>query len=34
LFVQLIGATADDIALVPATSYGIAVAAANLAVEA
>ena len=34
LFAQLIGATADDIALVPATSYGIAVAAANLAVEA
>ena len=34
MFAQLIGATADDIALVPATSYGIAVAAANLAVEA
>ena len=30
LFARLIGATADDIALVPATSYGMAVAAANL----
>ncbi|MFI6144667.1 aminotransferase class V-fold PLP-dependent enzyme [Streptomyces sp. NPDC051109] len=30
LFGDLIGATADDIALVPATSYGFAVAAANL----
>lgn len=30
LFAGLIGATADDIALVPATSYGMAVAAANL----
>ncbi|MFD5510350.1 aminotransferase class V-fold PLP-dependent enzyme [Streptomyces sp. NPDC059761] len=30
LFAGLIGATADDIALVPATSYGFAVAAANL----
>ncbi|WP_199922766.1 aminotransferase class V-fold PLP-dependent enzyme [Streptomyces sp. NRRL S-87] len=30
LFAGLIGATADDIALVPATSYGLAVAAANL----
>ncbi len=30
LFAGLIGATASDIALVPATSYGIAVAAANL----
>ena len=30
LFAGLIGATADDIALVPATSYGVAVAAANL----
>ncbi|MFJ3203130.1 aminotransferase class V-fold PLP-dependent enzyme [Streptomyces sp. NPDC086989] len=29
-FAELIGATADDIALVPATSYGFAVAAANL----
>ncbi|WP_328764794.1 MULTISPECIES: aminotransferase class V-fold PLP-dependent enzyme [unclassified Streptomyces] len=29
-FADLIGATADDIALVPATSYGFAVAAANL----
>lgn len=34
LFAQLIGATADDIAIVPATSYGMAVAAANLDVEA
>ncbi len=30
LFAGLIGATADDIAIVPSTSYGIAVAAANL----
>ncbi|MEW1635964.1 aminotransferase class V-fold PLP-dependent enzyme [Streptomyces sp. NPDC093801] len=30
LFAALIGAAADDIALVPATSYGMAVAAANL----
>jgi selenocysteine lyase/cysteine desulfurase len=30
LFGGLIGATADDVAVVPATSYGIAVAAANL----
>ncbi|MFE9790534.1 aminotransferase class V-fold PLP-dependent enzyme [Streptomyces goshikiensis] len=30
LFAGLIGATAEDIALVPATSYGLAVAAANL----
>ncbi|MFE2876048.1 aminotransferase class V-fold PLP-dependent enzyme [Streptomyces roseus] len=30
LFADLIGATAEDIALVPATSYGFAVAAANL----
>jgi len=30
LFAQLIGATAEGIALVPATSYGLAVAAANL----
>ncbi|KOY55019.1 aminotransferase [Streptomyces sp. XY332] len=30
LFAELIGAAADDIALVPATSYGLAVAAANL----
>jgi len=30
LFAGLIGATANDIALVPATSYGMAVAAANL----
>jgi len=30
LFAGLIGAQADDIAIVPATSYGIAVAAANL----
>jgi len=34
LFARLIGATADDIALVPATSYGIAVAAANLPLKA
>ena len=33
LFAGLIGATADDIAIVPATSYGMAVAAANLPVE-
>ena len=33
LFARLIGAEADDVALVPATSYGIAVAAANLPVE-
>jgi selenocysteine lyase/cysteine desulfurase len=32
LFAGLIGATGDDIAIVPATSYGIAVAAANLSV--
>ncbi len=32
LFAGLIGATANDIAIVPATSYGIAVAAANLAI--
>lgn len=30
LFAELIGATGDDVALVPATSYGMAVAAANL----
>jgi selenocysteine lyase/cysteine desulfurase len=30
LFAQLIGASADDIAIVPAASYGLAVAAANL----
>ncbi|MCX5151746.1 aminotransferase class V-fold PLP-dependent enzyme [Streptomyces sp. NBC_00320] len=30
LFAELIGAAADDVALVPATSYGFAVAAANL----
>lgn len=30
LFAELIGGTADDVALVPATSYGMAVAAANL----
>ncbi|MFD8412088.1 aminotransferase class V-fold PLP-dependent enzyme [Streptomyces sp. NPDC059650] len=30
LFAALIGAAADDVALVPATSYGMAVAAANL----
>lgn len=29
-FAQLIGATADDVAIVPATSYGISVAARNL----
>ena len=33
LFANLIGATADDIALVPATSYGASVAAANLPIE-
>jgi selenocysteine lyase/cysteine desulfurase len=33
LFGQLINASGDDIAIVPATSYGIAVAAANLTVE-
>lgn len=33
MFARLIGATADDIAIVPATSYGAAVAAANLDVE-
>jgi selenocysteine lyase/cysteine desulfurase len=32
LFAELLGAQADDIALVPAASYGLAVAAANLAV--
>lgn len=30
LFAGLVGATADDVALIPATSYGMAVAAANL----
>lgn len=30
LFARLVGASADDIALVPASSYGLAVAAANL----
>jgi selenocysteine lyase/cysteine desulfurase len=30
LFAELIGATADDIAIVPAASYGLAIAAANL----
>ncbi len=30
LFAQLIGATAEDVAIIPATSYGIATAAANL----
>jgi selenocysteine lyase/cysteine desulfurase len=30
LFAQLIGATADDIAIIPAASYGLAVAAGNL----
>ncbi len=34
LFARLIGATAEDIALVPATSYGIATAARNLALPA
>jgi selenocysteine lyase/cysteine desulfurase len=34
LFARLIGAGADDVALVPAASYGIAVAAANLALVA
>ncbi len=33
LFAQLIGAAGNDIAIVPATSYGIAVAAANLPIE-
>jgi selenocysteine lyase/cysteine desulfurase len=33
LFAELLGARADDIALVPAASYGLAVAAANLRVE-
>jgi selenocysteine lyase/cysteine desulfurase len=33
LFAQLIGATADDIAITPSTSYGIATAAANLTVN-
>ncbi|MDF1720319.1 MAG: aminotransferase class V-fold PLP-dependent enzyme [Minwuia sp.] len=32
LFAQLIGATADDVAIVPSASYGIASAAANVAV--
>ena len=32
LFAGLIGAAADDVAIVPATSYGVAVAASNLAV--
>ena len=30
LFAELLGASADDIALTPAASYGVAVAAANL----
>lgn len=30
LFAQLVGATGDDIAIIPATSYGLAVAAQNL----
>ncbi|WP_328619192.1 aminotransferase class V-fold PLP-dependent enzyme [Streptomyces sp. NBC_00354] len=34
LFAELIGTAADDIALVPATSYGFAVAAANLTAQA
>lgn len=34
LFARLIGATADDVAVVPAASYGIAVAARNLPLEA
>lgn len=34
LFSQLIGATADDVAIVPSVSYGIATAAANLPVQA
>jgi selenocysteine lyase/cysteine desulfurase len=34
LFAELLGARADDIALVPAASYGLAIAAANLRVEA
>jgi selenocysteine lyase/cysteine desulfurase len=33
MFAQMIGATADDIAITPSTSYGIATAAANLAVK-
>jgi selenocysteine lyase/cysteine desulfurase len=33
LFAQLLGARADDIALVPAASYGLAIAAANLPVS-
>lgn len=33
LFARLIGATGDAIAIVPATSYGVAVAAANLPIE-
>ena len=33
LFAKLLGARADDIALVPAASYGLAIAAANLPVE-
>ena len=34
LFAQLIGATEDDIAIVPATSYGVSVAARNLPMKA
>lgn len=34
LFAELIGATADDVAIVPSASYGMAVAAANLPVRA
>jgi selenocysteine lyase/cysteine desulfurase len=34
LFAELIGATADDVAIVPSASYGITVAAANLPVRA
>lgn len=34
LFAQLIGATADDIAIIPSASYGLGVAAANLPVPA
>ena len=33
LFANLIGATSNDIALIPATSYGVATASANLAVK-
>ncbi len=33
LFAELIGATSDDIAIIPATSYGIATAAQNLPLE-